>query len=200
MNCRRWWDLVPFCRAAAAGGSALSPGRVTLLVFVELSGLGEVHPGGYLGAGNLQMQLEVRARGEDGWRTLSGYDKLACSHVTCQGNLSCLVPAGQASCSFTSAMKEETNKERSPLLRCSLEDVEMCLGAGLRWRERAYANTHVRTHPFSCNNILSSLVIYFPGCRCVKLRCNALQQPSPSSLQHSHNVSSRSSVKSSGTE
>ena len=52
-------------RAAAAGGRASPPGRITLLALVELPGLGKLHPGSCLDAGNLQIQLEVRARGED---------------------------------------------------------------------------------------------------------------------------------------
>lgn len=49
----------------AAGNSALSPGRITLLVLVELPGLGELHPGSCWDAGNFQIPLEVRVRGED---------------------------------------------------------------------------------------------------------------------------------------
>lgn len=61
------WDPSPWAGrwAAAAGGSALLPGGITLLVFLELSGLGKLHPGSCLDAGNLQIQLEVRVRGED---------------------------------------------------------------------------------------------------------------------------------------
>lgn len=87
---------VPFC-------SASPPGRITLLALEELSGLGKLHPGSCVAAGSLQVQLEVRARGEDSQRTLYGYNKLAYSQATCQENLSFLVPVVQVSCLFTRA-------------------------------------------------------------------------------------------------
>jgi len=72
--------------------------NLTPLARVELSGPGKLHPGSCLDAGKLQIQLEVRARGEGRERTLHGCKKLAYSLVTWQECLSCLVPVAQASC------------------------------------------------------------------------------------------------------
>lgn len=81
-----------------------------------LSGPGKLHEGSCLDAGNLQIHLKVRARGEDIWRKSYSYNKLVCSQGSCEENLSFLVPVVQAGCLSTSAVEDGHNKERCPFL------------------------------------------------------------------------------------